>query len=69
MEHNFDHLFRKMNGVNKFRIDPEHLRKMLEKQKESQLVYQDLLVSDVPGGVLEIPGFLTMHTNVKKSAS
>jgi hypothetical protein len=32
-------LYRKMNGVNKFRIDPEHLRKMLEKQKESQLVY------------------------------
>jgi hypothetical protein len=38
LEHTSDP-FRKMNGVNKFRIDPEHLRKMLEKQKESQLVY------------------------------
>jgi hypothetical protein len=29
--------------VNKFQIDPEHLRKMLEKQKEGQTVYKDLL--------------------------
>ena len=32
-----------MKGVNKFRIDPEHLRKMLERQQEVQLKFLDFL--------------------------
>ena len=59
-------MYRKMKGVNKFRIDPEHLRKMLEKQKESQIVYQDLMC-DGTGGVQEIPGFLTIQNGPRKS--
>ena len=40
-----------MKGVNKFRIDPEHLRKMLEKQTELQGAYSDYIGSDGLGGV------------------
>jgi hypothetical protein len=53
-------MFRKMKGVNKFRIDPEHLRRMLERQSDLQMIYSEFMGTDNQRGVQEVPGFLTM---------
>jgi hypothetical protein len=58
-----------MKGVNKFRIDPEHLRKMLERQTELQNAYSEFISADGMGGVLEVPGFLTMDLNNQRKKS
>ena len=49
-----------MKGVNKFRIDPEHLRKMLERQKEAMGQWSEFIDS---GGIAEVPGLQIIHNN------
>ncbi len=54
-------MLRKIKGVNKFRLDPEKLRIMLEKQQAASTLWRSILYDNKDNfiGVEEIPGFLT----------